>query len=214
MVVTTALALLGGAAMAGAQDREGRWEFSLGALYQLGTSADFEGGSTMDTDDEFGFVMTGGYNLNDRLATNFGFQYAGIGYDATVIQDDGGQTGISGSYDTWAFSGNLILNLMEGSVTPYVGAGIGWTWVDTNIPNGLPTTGCWWDPWWGYICYTTYPTKQTNAFSYQATVGLRYEFDYSKFLRLGYTSQWMDIGTATGDNLRFDVFALEFGWMF
>ena len=39
------LALLAGASAADAQDREGRWEFTLGTFYQLGTSIDGEGGS-------------------------------------------------------------------------------------------------------------------------------------------------------------------------
>ena len=35
-----ALALLAGAGVADAQDREGRWEFTLGTFYQLGTGVD------------------------------------------------------------------------------------------------------------------------------------------------------------------------------
>ena len=74
-------------------------------------------------------------------------------------------------------SGNAIWHLMDGPLTPYVGAGLGWTWIDTNVPTGPPVTGCWWDPWWGYVCYTDYPTKTTDAFSYQAILGVRYEFN-------------------------------------
>jgi len=212
-VAGLALALLAGATAAGAQSLEGRWELSLGALYQLGSNLDFEGGSTVKTDADFGFVMTTGYHFTDSLATSFGLQYSGIGYDANVIQDDGGVVGISGSYDTWALSANALYSFTEGPLTPYVGAGIGWTWIDTNVPNGLPSTGCWWDPWWGYVCYTTYPTKTTNSFSYQAILGLRYELNSNSFLRLSYTSQWMDIGKASGSP-RFDVIGLEYGWVF
>jgi opacity protein-like surface antigen len=209
-----ALVLLAGATTAGAQDREGRWEFTLGTLYQLSADLDFQGGSTLATDNDWGLSIGGGYNFSDNLATSFAFQWTGVGYDADVVQDDGGITGISGSYDTFAASANLIYNLTDNQLTPYVGAGIGWTWVDTNIPDGLPSTGCWWDPLWGYVCYTSYPTKTTSAFSYQATLGLRYTFPGdTTFLRLGYTSQWMDLGEASGTP-RFDVIGLEFGWIF
>ncbi|MBP1621117.1 MAG: hypothetical protein H6Q02_1884, partial [Acidobacteria bacterium] len=61
------LALVAFAATADAQGREGRWEFTLGALYQLGTQADFEGGSSIDTEDDFGFSLSTGYNINDKL---------------------------------------------------------------------------------------------------------------------------------------------------
>ena len=209
-----ALALLVGATAADAQDREGRWEFSLGTFYQLGAGLETEDGSTIDTDDEFGFALGGAYNFTDRLATTFGLQWAGVGYEAEGVDDGGAPFGINGSYDAFALSANLVVNLADGPFVPYVGAGIGWTWIDSNIPSGLPITGCWWDPWWGYVCSTSYPTKTTDAFSYQALLGLRYEFDNDRtFLRLGYTSQWMDFSNASGTP-RFDVIVLDIGWMF
>ena len=212
-LVGLTLALLVGATAADAQDREGKWEFTLGAAYQLGADLEGEAGSTLETDDDFGFAMMGGYNFSDSFATTFGFQWADIGYDGTVLQQDGSSLGISGSYEAWTMSGNAIWHLMDGPLTPYVGAGLGWTWIDTNVPTGPPVTGCWWDPWWGYVCYTDYPTKTTDAFSYQAILGVRYEFNPSTFMRLGYTSQWADFENADSTP-RFDVVMLEIGWMF
>jgi opacity protein-like surface antigen len=208
------LALLAGAAVADAQDREGRWEFTLGTFYQLGVGVDGEGGGSLDTDDELGLTIGGGYNFSDRLALDFAMQWARVGYDATAFDEDGGEVGISGSYDAWTTSANLIYHFTDDQLTPYVGAGVGWTWIDTNVPSGPPITWCWWDPWWGFICSTSYPTKTTDAFSYQATAGLRYTFDSDMtFLRLGYTSQWMDFDSASGTP-RFDVINLDFGWIF
>jgi opacity protein-like surface antigen len=208
------LALLAGATAADAQDREDRWEFSLGTFYQLGTSIEGQEGAGLDTDNEFGFSLGGGYNFTDRLATTFGLQWAGVGYDATAMDEDGLPVDISGKYDSFTLSGNLVYYLSDGPLSPYVGAGIGWTWIDTRIPNGPPYTWCWWDPWWGYVCSTSYPTETLDAFSYQATLGLRYEFDNDRtFLRLGYTSQWMDFDASSGTP-RFDVIVLDIGWMF
>ncbi len=211
--VTLAVALVAGAATVEAEDRDDRFEFAFGAMYQLGADLDFDGGSTVSTKDDFGFSLLGGYNLNEHLATTFGFQWAGIGYSGRIINDEGTPIFASGSYDTWAVTGNLVYNFLEGPITPYVSAGIGWTWLDTNIPNGAPITGCWWDPWYGYICYTSYPTKTTDAFSYQASLGVRWDFNYSTFARLNYTSQWQQWGNANGTP-RFDVIGLEIGWMF
>jgi opacity protein-like surface antigen len=209
-----ALVLIAGATAAEAQNRDGRWEFSLGTFYQLGVGLEGRGGQSLNTDDDFGLAIGGGYNFSDRLATTFGLQWAGVSYDATAFDEDGNEVGISGKYDSFALSGNLILNLTDGPLTPYVGAGIGWTWIDTNIPSGPPITWCWWDPWWGYVCSTSYPTQTADAFSYQALAGLRYEFDNDKtYLKLGYTSQWMDFSSA-GSTPRFDVIVLEIGWMF
>jgi opacity protein-like surface antigen len=207
------LAMLVGAATANARDRAERWEFELGLLYQLGTEIDGENGSFMETDNDFGLEFMAGYNINEKVETTFGFQWASVDYQADVVDDGGGSRRISGSYDTWALSGNLIYNFSDGPFTPYIGAGIGYTWIDSNIPNGLPSTGCWWDPWWGYVCYTSYPTKTTDSFSYQALLGVRYEFGYNKFMRFGYSSQWMDLGGTTS-NPRFDVFKVNMGWLF
>ena len=206
-----ALALLAGATVANAQSREGRWEYTLGIPYQLGSETTFDGGSTLKTKSDFGFGMTFGYNPSEQVTWSFGLKWAGIGYDANVVKDGGGTTGISGTYDAWGLSGNLLFNLGQGPLTPFVGAGIGYTWIDTNVPNGLPQTGCWWDPWYGYICSTYYPTKSVNSFSYQAMGGLRYAFNPRTFLRLSYASQWIDTSNGTP---RFDVFGVELGWLF
>jgi opacity protein-like surface antigen len=207
-----ALALLAFATVAGAQSREERWEFTLGIPYQLGSTTTVDGGSTLKTNDDFGFGMTFGYNSSEKVTWSFGMKWASPGYDADVVKDDGGITGISGTYDTWGLSGNVLYHFGEGgALTPFVGAGIGYTWIDTNIPNGLPQTGCWWDPWYGYICSTYYPTKSVNSFSYQAMGGLRYAFNPRTFLRLTYASQWVDTSNATP---RFDVFGVEIGWLF
>ena len=209
-----ALALLAGPTVADAQDREDRWEFTLGTLYQLGTTVDGQDGTGIETDDDFGFSIGGGYNFTDYLATSFGLQWARVGYGATALDQDLNPVNISGNYDSFTVSGNLVYYFGDGALAPYVSAGIGWTWIDTNIPNGPPTSWCWWDPWWGFICSTSYPTETRNAFSYQAALGLRYDFDNDMtFMRLGWTSQWMDFENASGTP-RFDVITLEIGWMF
>ena len=210
-----ACVLFAGATTAGAQDREDRWEFTLGTFYQLGTTIDGQEGTGLETDNEFGLAIGGGFNFTDKVATTFDFKWAGVGYDATAMDEDGLPVFIKGSYDSFTVSGNLVYYFLDTSqLTPYVSAGIGWTWIDTNIPNGPPYTWCWWDPWWGYVCSTSYPTETRNSFSYQASLGLRYDFDNDQtFLKLGYTSQWMDFDSSSGTP-RFDVITLDFGWLF
>jgi len=208
-----ALVMLAAASTAEAQSREGRWELSLGAAMQLSNDIEGQRGSSLETDDDFGLGGTLAYHLSDRFAASFGFQWFGVDYDGQAFDEDGDLVGISGSYDAWVGSASLVYNLMDGAFTPYLGAGIGWTWIDTNIPSGPPSTGCWWDPWWGWVCYTTYPTAREDAFSYQATVGLRYQVNPSTFVRFGYTSQWLDLDGPTSTP-QFDVLAIEIGWMF
>lgn len=212
-IVVMTLMLLAGAGSADAQYREDRWEFALGTFYQLGAELDFDGGGYINTDDDFTFIIDTGYNFSPKLQANFGLEFGSIGYDATGVDESGNDFDISGSYDQWVLAANLIYHFSEGPLTPYVGAGIGYTWIDTNVPDGPPQTSCWWDPWWGYVCYNTYPTNTESAFSYQALIGLRYEFTDVSFMKFSYTSQWVDLPNANGTP-RFDVIGLEIGWMF
>ena len=55
-------------------------------------------------------------------------------------------------------------------------AGIGWSWVDTNIATEPPEVGCWWDPWYGYICTSWVNTRTLDGLTYQLGVGARYDF--------------------------------------
>ena len=206
-------ALMVGLGTAEAQNRAQRWEVAFGGLYQLGIDLDSEVGSTFESDNELGFVIDFAYNVDDHLAVDFEFAYAGVGYDASVVTEEDGLVGISGKMDEMILSANAIYHFSPGPVTPYIGAGIGYTWIDTNVPTGPPQGVCWWDPWWGWVCYETYPTDTRDAFSYQALLGLRYEFNPMSFMKLSYTSQWMDF-SGPDSTPRFDIIGLELGWMF
>lgn len=203
-----------GAGVAQAQDREGHWEFTLSPLYQFSENIDFEGGSTVKTESDLGFELGFGYNLTEMFNLGFGFDWYSVGYDANVATDTPGSfTQINGTYDTWIGFGSATANLMEGPFVPYVTAGIGWSYIDTGIPDGLPVSGCYWDPWFGYICGTTYPTKSSDSFTYNLGVGLRYQFNPSFFMRAGYDMRWLDLGNADGTP-GFSQARLDFGWMF
>jgi opacity protein-like surface antigen len=113
-----------------------------------------------------------------------------------------------------AFTGqvNGVWNVFDAALTPYLQAGFGWTYIDSNVSDGSPVTGCWWDPWWGYICSNFYETYDETNFSWNAGAGLRYEFDSSMFIRGGW--ERLNIDGGDGVDPGFDAFRLEFGWMF
>lgn len=213
IVAAIALIVVASGSVVEAQDRDDRWEFGLGLMYQLGTDLDFDSGAAMEVDDDFGFQLDAGYNFTDNLAVKFGMQWTGVSYKADVIDENNDPLRISGKFDQMALFGDLVYYFGDSALAPYISAGIGWTWIDTNVPSGPPATGCWWDPWYGWVCYTSYPTHTKDAFSYQAGVGLRYEFNYNNYVDFGYTSQWLSVSEADSTP-RFDVFSLEFGWMF
>jgi opacity protein-like surface antigen len=216
--LVAAAVLVLGAGLAQAQvgysgERQGHWEFSLSPLYQSSNNIDFEGGTTVDIDSELGWELGFGYNLTDQFNLGFGFDWYSPSYDANVVTETGSLTRVTGDYSDWVMYASGTWNMMEGPWVPYLTAQIGYSYIDTGIPSGLPQNVCWWDPWYGYICGTTYPTKTSDSFTYGAGLGVRFQVNPSFYMRAGYDMRWMDIGKATSTP-SFDQFRLDFGWMF
>jgi len=54
-------------------------------------------------------------------------------------------------------------NILARPLTPYGTGGLGWSWVDNNIATEPPTVGCWWVPWYGYVCEGYENTKSLDG---------------------------------------------------
>ncbi len=104
-------------------------------------------------------------------------------------------------------------NVMNGPFTPYLSATAGWAWIDTNIAEGPPQTGCWWDPWWGYVCANFQDTKSIDGLAYGFDVGARYDISDTFDVRASYLMRWVDLSHANGSP-DLDGFQLSVGWKF
>ncbi len=196
----------------GSSNREGRWEAGFG-LYLTGSeSANGLNESSVDIDDGLGFGFSTGYNFTRYLALHFDASWFRADYDAILNTENEGLVGIN--HRLSAFNGQLkgVWNLFDAAFTPYLQAGIGWTYLDSNVSDGTPSTGCWWDPWWGYICSDFYSTYSDTSFSWNVGAGLRYEFRGGMFARAGWEQITIDGGQ--GVDPRFDAYRFELGWLF
>lgn len=191
--------------------REAGWEFGVDGVYQDSAEHSFQGGSHAEFDDDFGLSAYVGYRFNERLEVQFALDWAVVDYDVTLQSADRPDRQFSGEGDIESFTPKVAVNfnLLKGSFTPFVSAGVGWAFVDTNIPNGPTEVGCWWDPWWGYMCVPYQSTKSFDDFAYQAGIGVRWDFSDSNSLRLLYEKHWLDYSEASGtpdfDQLKFGV---------
>lgn len=193
------------------------WEF-YGGLHALsGEKVDFEGGSAIDTDNnDLGFAFGGGYNFNEHLQVGGEFSWNSVDYDGDIVSADepaGEPQRISGSFDAATISANVTWHFLARPVTPYVTGSLGYTWIDTNVATGPPVTGCWWDPWWGYICDTFVDTRTEEAATYGVGAGVRWDIENGLFLRLGYDERWLDLDNANGTPT-FGVARFDFGGRF
>jgi opacity protein-like surface antigen len=196
-------------------EREPGWDFGGELLYQDSQGIGFEGGSSADLDDDLGIALTFGYRFNSRLELVFGIDWNEIDYDFEVIEDSAlpGIQGFSGtgSLETWTPRVGMNFNFLETDLTPYVTAGVGWAFIDTNIPDAPPQTSCWWDPWYGYFCGTFQSTRSIDELMYNAGVGARWDLGDSITLRLAYEKHWIEVDSASGtpdfDQVKFGISA-------
>ncbi|EAQ98884.1 porin family protein [Congregibacter litoralis] len=192
--------------------RSGKWETTIG-LYLTGSeSSDGLNESSVDIDSGYGIGFSAGYNFTQNLALRFDGSWSRADYDAVLDTEDEGLVFINHRLTTFTGQFNGVWNLLDGPFTPYVQAGIGWTYLDSNVADGPPSTGCWWDPWWGYICSNFYSTYAETNFSWNIGAGLRYEFGRGMFVRGGWEQTTIDGGQ--GADPTFDAFRAELGWQF
>ena len=144
-------------------------------------------------------------------ALGFDMLYAKPRYRATFNTEDEGLVSVRHEMSVYSGQFNGTWNLMEGSFTPYLQLGAGWTYVDSNVSDGPPVTGCWWDPWWGYICISDWRTYETSEFSYNLGLGVRWDINNAVFTRAAYSREYLSLDNGT---LNFDMLTLEMGLMF
>jgi opacity protein-like surface antigen len=196
--------------------RKGRWEFMLSPQYTLSRNLGFEGGTTAKVEDTFGFGTQFNYNFSDHVSLGGLFSWSRPDYQASLQPAAGNPTpatrSISGTLETSTFGMVLTYNVLSGPLTPYVDAMVAGTYVNTDIAAGPPVAGCFWDPWYGYICGATQPTKYDTFLAYGVGGGLRWDVNGSYFVRGGFRQQFVDLShTGTPS---FSIFKLDFGVKF
>jgi opacity protein-like surface antigen len=120
---------------------------------------------------------------------------------------------LNSSVDTGTVRFLGTYHFSTGPFTPFVTGGAGWSYVDTNIPSGLPQNVCWFYPWVGQVCTGVTPTYSTTRFSYNAGAGLRYNWGPNYFVRGLVNEQWVDFGGSYG-TAALTQYRLDFGLRF
>ena len=196
-------------------DRADKWEVSISAIFQESKNIDGDGGSSLDVDSDFGFGFNFAYNWSDKLSFGMDFEFLQPDYKAILVDDTGLLNDLVIDHEmsqiNYRFTGTF--NMTEGPFTPFLEAGLGWSYFDSNVQDGPAQIGCWWHPWYGYICDDFYDTFDENLFSYGVGVGLRYEFGGGQFLKASYNYWEMD-GMGQADDSALKAAAIEFGWIF
>lgn len=192
--------------------RDGKWEASLQIVNSLSADVAGDNGSGLAIDSDLSWGFSLGYNVNNHLLVNFEFASITPDYTATLIEDDGDAYNIDHKMDIYQSQFNVVYNFMAQQFTPYVQAGAGWSYLDSNIADGPPSSVCWYDPWWGYVCDYYQNTYNDTRFSYNVAAGVRYELDNSMFFKASYQQSWLDLSNS--ENMEIGMVRLEIGSIF
>ena len=196
-------------------DRAESWQFSFPITYSNSTAWDGAGDSSIDLSDDVGFGVGFGFNFSERFYVGGEITWIQVNYEVEVQSADEPPLSdfiLGGELDASTFQVRGQYNFLEKTITPFIGGGIGWTYVDSNIASGPEEGVCWWDPWWGYVCDTWQSTYDDTGFSYGLNGGLRAELTDAFYMEARYGVLWID--TDSGDDVDVDGFRLELGWMF
>lgn len=204
--------------LAADSDRAQKWQFTFPITFTSGANVGGEDGTSFKMNDDVGWGLGFGYNLNENFAVGADWTWLNANYNAHVVTDlnhDGrpdSSVDVSGTLDSSTVNFWGQYNILKKNITPFIRAGFGWTWVDSNIPAGAPVGSCWWDPWYGYICGTWQPTFGATEFSYGASAGVRADIAHKFMAELSYNILWIDFSKSGTQNL--DGVRLNLGWKF
>jgi len=176
--------------------RANKYEFTIQIPYVAEDSISFDGGSKVDINSDVGFGLGFGYNFSDHLGLDVDVNWNSPYYDATLVSSDTPALADRRSTgqmmnSSWQF--NLLYNILTGPVTPYVSGGLGWAYIDTQIANSPPQNSCWWDPWYGNVCYTYQSTYSDWRFAYNAALGVRWDMSRDLFMRASVSQKWIEL---------------------
>lgn len=198
----------------GPDERAGEWNLSLLAAYQGSESISGENGSGIKMSDDWGFGFALGYNFNNHLALSGELSFLDPRYDYTIVPDEPNPSPQTFSHTASIFNAMMkgTYNILSGPVTPFIDVTLGWRNIDSNVASGPPVTGCWWDPWWNYVCRQFWSTYSDSSVTYGGGIGVRWDFNRDMFLRASYSLMKSDTGSSSDPT--FDMGRIEIGWRY
>jgi hypothetical protein len=177
----------------------------------------FEGGASARNDGGVGMGVFIARNLNDYFSIGLEGQVAQWDYRASVAPGAGNAGpgfDTKGSMETAAVRVNGTWNLLSRPWTPFLTAGAGAIFLDTNLDAAAPANACWIYPWYGQVCGAEVPRGTLTRFTYTAGLGLRADFlGKQGFMRAYFGGEWIAFSEATS-TVGYVQARLDFGLQF
>jgi opacity protein-like surface antigen len=184
------------------QPRDGRWDLTLQTRYIGSKDYTGSGGSTASFEDDLGWGFGFGYNISSHFNLGLAFNWRSVNYQATAVDatNPDNTHRYANRLDASTMGLTAEWNILPGRFTPYVNGSLAWMILDTNILAGVGS-GCWWDPWWGYVCGNVPVTYGKNTSATSLGLGGRFQFTDAFFVRVGYEHGWIGVDAADGTHM-------------
>ena len=146
------------------------------------------------------------YHFNDFVSVHGDFMFGGATFSGDVPLEAGGTTHIS--QDAFLQTGrfNVDYNMINRRLTPFITAGFGYQYLETELQHAPPVTDCWWDPFWGWICYSGHQHAYQTDFTWNAGGGLRWNITDNLFIKVTGGATWLEYGGARGITTQLEGF--------
>ena len=199
--------------------RAEKWEFFLAPQVTNSKSLQGESGTDAIINKASALGFGFGYNVNHHVELTMLFTLSSSNYTSTRIIDNdpegiipNGPRTFTSSIYTSSINFGFTYNLLSTPFTPYISANIGSTYIDSGVPTGEITTGCWYDYWYGYVCYPYAQTYTSTEINYGAGVGLRYDFNRKLYMKGGVSQNYLELNST--NTPVFTTYQFIFGFMF
>ncbi|WP_096087049.1 outer membrane beta-barrel protein [Agaribacterium haliotis] len=193
-------------------------DFAFVVPWDYSTDIDFENNTDAAIEGNHGFGLAFGYSWSDQLSTRFDVIWNHQDYSGTRIYDKDGiptPEKIRSRLDSIRLDLGADYYLTTGkSWAPFIGATVGWDFLDSNIPKGDPNIGCWWDPIWGWMCQGYQNTYTETAWHLGWNAGFRFDLGSRYFARILYGERYLDLNKAEDSYVKFPTSRFELGWSY
>lgn len=209
--------LLGFSAQTHAQSRADTNEWSLDLFIVGSKHYVFEGGASARNDGGAGIGLTVTHNLNEYFAVGLDATLSEFDYRASVAPGAGNAAAgfqSEGNMESAGLRFHATWNLLARPVTPFLTAGAGVVFLDTNLESQPPANACWIYPWYGEVCSDQAPKSTLARFTYGFGGGMRFDLPRDLgFIRAFVGGEWIQISEALSP-VGYVQFRADFGLRF
>jgi len=155
------------------------------------------------------------YHFNDFVSIHGDFMFGDASFSANAPIEGAPGSTIFVKQDAFIQTGrfNVDYNIINRRLTPFVTAGIGYQYLETELHNLPPVSYCWWDPCWGYICDVSHPYAWQTDFTWNVGGGARWNITDNLIVKAMVGATWLEYSGAHGVTTQLEgVFSI--GWSF